>query len=66
MNNTRLTPLNVNAYVGYQILFKSRGKYMINEIIRASKSGKTITIDNPDLKNSLEIVSRRVYVLPKN
>lgn len=65
MNNIRLIPSNVNTYIGYQILFKSHGKYMINEIIRASKSGKTLTIDNPDLKNSLEIVSRLVYVLPK-
>ena len=42
---------------------KSRGKYIVKIILDISKSGKSIKIDHPDLQNSLQIVSREVYVI---
>ena len=63
MNLVRLTPENVSKYIGYQIRFKTRSNYVIKKIISASITGKSIKIDHPDLKNSLEIVSRQVYVI---
>ena len=59
MKLIRLTPDNVRYYINYQILFKSRGKY----ILKTSRSGKSIKIDHPDLQNCLQIVSREVYVI---
>ena len=58
----RLTPENVKNYIGYKIIFTSKGKTLIKDIISASNSGKSIKIDHPDLNNCLEIVSRKVYV----
>ena len=58
----RLTPDNVNNYIGYKIIFTSRGKTLIKNIISASSSGKSIKIEHPDLNNCLQIVSRKVYV----
>ena len=63
MKLIRLTPDNVRYYTDYQILFKSRGKYIVKIILESSKSGKSIKIDHPDLQNSLQIVSREVYVI---
>ena len=63
MKLIRLTPDNVRYYTDYQILFKSRGKYIVKTILESSKSGKSIKIDHPDLQNSLQIVSREVYVI---
>ena len=59
----RLTPLNVFQYIGRQIIFKSRKNYKVNRIISASTTGESIRIDDPDLQNALEIVSRIVYVI---
>tara|TARA_B100000427_G_scaffold269715_1_gene236149 strand:- start:491 stop:706 length:216 start_codon:yes stop_codon:yes gene_type:complete len=63
MKLIRLTPDNVRYYIGKEILFKSRGKYIIKIILDISKSGKSIKIDHPDLQNSLQIVSREVCVI---
>ena len=63
MKLIRLTPDNVRYYINYQILFKSRGKYILKTILEISRSGKSIKIDHPDLKNCLQIVSREVYVI---
>ena len=63
MKSLRLTPDNVRYYIDNQILFKSRGKYIVKIILDISKSGKSIKIDHPDLQNSLQIVSREVYVI---
>jgi hypothetical protein len=63
MKLLRLTPENVRYYIGNQILFKSRGKYIVKTILEASKTCKSIKIDHPDLQNSLQIVSREVYVI---
>jgi hypothetical protein len=63
MKLIRLTPNNVRYYIGNEILFKSRGKHIVKIILDMSKSGKSIKIDHPDLQNSLQIVSREVYVI---
>jgi hypothetical protein len=59
----RLTPENVHNYVGHEITFKTRNTHVITRILGVSSTGKTIQIDNPDLRNNLEIVSRKVYVI---
>jgi hypothetical protein len=63
MELVRLTEENVFQYIGFEILFKTRGHHIVKTIINASESGKSITIDHPDLNNTLEIVSRNVYVI---
>jgi len=63
MKLIRLTPDNVRYYIGKEILFKSRGKYIIKIILDISKSGKSIKIEHPDLQNCLQIVSREVCVI---
>ena len=63
MNKIRLTPANVSTYIGYEIEFKTRGEIVTKKIINVSDTGKTITIDHPDLKNNLEIVSRNIFVI---
>jgi hypothetical protein len=61
----KLTPENASKYLGYNILFVSRNQYITKKILGVSKTGKSIQIEHPDLKNSLEIVSRKVYVILK-
>jgi hypothetical protein len=56
----RLTPENAYKYIGYQIMFKTRGEYIIKKIIRLNPSGAVI--DHPDLKN-LVVYSRCMYVI---
>ena len=63
MNTIKLTPDNVSQYIGREILFRTRGNYIVKRIIRISDTCKTVYIDHPDLKDSLEIVSRKVYVI---
>ena len=64
MNTIRLTRENAHLHIGDEIIFKTRGNYIIKRIISASPTGKTITIDHPDLKNTLQLVTRKnVYVL---
>jgi len=57
----RLTTENANQYIGYDILFKTRGHYIVKNII--SVSATSIQIDNPDLNNSLQILTRNIHVL---
>ncbi len=61
MNLIRLTPENASNYIGYEILFKSRGIHIVKKIISVSRT--SVRIDHPDLHNSLQIISRKVYVL---
>ena len=61
MNLVKLNPENAYQYIGYEILFKSRGYHIITKII--SVSNTSVKIDHPDLKNSLEILTRNVYVI---
>ena len=63
MNITRLTPNNVSQYIGHEIIFKTRNNHIVKRIVGVSNQGKTITIEHPDLKNNLQIVSRKVYVI---
>jgi hypothetical protein len=56
----RLTPENAYKYIGHQIIFKTRGEYIIKKIIRLNPSGAVI--DHPDLKD-LVVYSRRMYVI---
>jgi DNA-directed RNA polymerase subunit F len=59
----RLTPENAKQYIGHMILFRTRNQEITKKIIGISPSGRTIQIDHADLKNNLEIVSRKVYVI---
>ena len=59
----KLTPENAQQYTGYNILFKTRKQYIVKKIVGVSKTGKSISIEHPDLNNSLEITSRQVYVI---
>jgi len=61
MNLVKLTPEISYKYVGCEILFKSRGNYIIKKII--SVSNTSVKIDHPDLNNSLEILTRNVWVI---
>jgi hypothetical protein len=63
MNTTRLTPANALQYIGYEIIFKSRKNNLCKRIIGVSNTGNTIYIEHPDLKNCLQIVTRKVYVI---
>ena len=65
MNTIRLTPENVFQYIEHEIIFKSRNNHIIKRIVNVSNSGKSVHIDHPDLQNTLEIVSRNVYVITK-
>ena len=62
----KLTPDNAKKYIGYDVSFNSRKINYIKKIIKVSESGKSITIDHPDLQNSLQIVSRDTYALIYN
>ncbi len=61
MKLIRLTQENVSKYMGYEILFKSRGNHLVKKIIGINKS--SVKIDHPDLNNQLEIVSRKIYII---
>ena len=63
MNLIKLTPENAHNYLGYEILFKTRNQHIVKRITAVSTSGKSVTIDHEDLHNTLEIVSRNVYVI---
>jgi hypothetical protein len=58
----KITPENVNRYIGEDITFKNGGEYVVRQILRASETGKTIEIDYPELKNNLQIVTRNVFL----
>jgi hypothetical protein len=58
----KITPENVNQYIGEDITFKNGGEYVVRKILRASETGKTIEIDYPELKNNLQIVTRNVFL----
>ena len=63
MQLIKITPDNVNKYIGYEIIFKTRNNYIIKKIISVSSSCKNIRIDHPDLQNNLDIMSRNIYVI---
>ena len=61
MELVRLTQKNASKYIGYEILFKTRGNHIIKKILGINNT--SVKIDQPDLHNQLQIVSRKVYVL---
>lgn len=63
MELIRLTQENASKYIGYEILFKTRGKYILRKILSINKT--SVKIDHPDLNNQIEIISRKVYILNK-
>ena len=63
MNLIQLTPDNVHQYIGNEIIFKTRKDHIVKRILGISDTGKSIMIDHPDLQNSLQIVTRKVYVI---
>ena len=66
MNNVRLTPNNAHQYIGHDIIFTTRNTRVVKRIMGVSNTGKSIQIEHPDLQNSLQIVSRKVYVILNN
>ena len=63
MKLVKLNTENAYKYIGYEILFKSRGSHIVKTIISVSKT--SVKINHPDLNNSLQILSRNVYVIIK-
>ena len=61
MELVRLRQKNVSKYIGYEILFKTRGKHIVKKILGINNT--SVKIDHPDLHNQIQIVSRKVYVL---
>ena len=61
MELVRLTQKNVSEYIGYEILFKTRGKHEVKKILGINNT--SVKIDHPDLHNQLQIVSRKVFVI---
>ena len=61
MQLVRLTPQNSHNYLGYEIVFKSRGILIKKRILGISNY--CVKIDHPDLCNELQLVSRKVHVL---
>lgn len=56
----RLTPENASKYIGYEILFKTRGSHIVKKIIGVNNS--SVKIDHPDLKDQI-VFSRQIYVI---
>ena len=52
-----------DQYVGYNILYKSRNVIKMSTIIAVSDTGKTIQVDDPDLNNALQTVTRKIYII---
>lgn len=63
MNSIRLTQENAHKYVGYDIVFRYTNRRVCRQILRVSRSGKTIYIDYPALGNNLQVVSRNIDVI---
>ena len=63
MDLVRLNTENVNKYKDCEIIFKSRGEYIVKKILGINK--KSIKIEHLDLNNNLEFVSRKIYVIIK-
>jgi hypothetical protein len=63
MSTIRLTPYNVQQYIGHDILFKHNHNFIMRKIISVSSGRKTIKIEYPPLQNNLQIVSRNIRVI---
>lgn len=64
MNNLlRLTSDNAAQHIGREIQFYYKSRYVVKTLNRVSPSGKTVYIDCPDVKNNLQLATRKVYLL---
>jgi hypothetical protein len=63
MSSIRLTPYNVQQYVGYTIVFTHNNYEIIRQIKRVSTGRKRVIIDYPPLQNNLEIMSRNIKII---
>ena len=61
MELVRLTKDNCSQYNGYNIIFKTRKNFIIKTILGINKC--SVKIDHPDLKDNVEFISRKVFVL---
>lgn len=59
----RLTTENATMYIGYNILFASKNGLFSRKILDVSNT--SIKIDFPDLHNTLQLISRNIFVLVK-
>jgi len=60
MQFIRVTSDNANKYIGYDIIFKTRGQKVIKKIIGVNNT--SIKIDHSDLNNQI-VFSRQIYVI---
>jgi len=61
MQLVRLTKENLSEeYIGYEILFKTRGKHIVKRILGIANT--CVYIDHPDLKNNLQL-GRKIYLI---
>ena len=60
MKLIRLTQDNASKYIGYEILFKTRGINIIKKILGVNNT--SVKIDHPDLDNCI-VFSRKIFVL---
>jgi|SaaInlStandDraft_5_1057022.scaffolds.fasta_scaffold372335_1 hypothetical protein len=59
----KLDYTNSRNYIGKTVLYYSRNTSKTSIINNISPSGKTIYINNSDVNNCLEIMTRNVYVI---
>lgn len=59
----RVTPQNSHQFVGHDICFRTRGKFVYLQILEVTNSGKTARVEYPELGNHLQLVSRRVFAI---
>ena len=59
----KITPENAAQYIGEFITFKHDGNSIVKRIESVSDTGKSIRVDCPEVENSLQIVTRNVYLL---
>jgi len=60
MRLIRLTHNNATNYIGFPILFKSRGEFIVKKIVSVSPT--SITIEHSDLNNCLQF-GRKIFVI---
>ena len=63
MNTIKLTQENSRKYIGSDILFRYTNRRVCRQILRVSRSGKTIYIDYPALGNKLLVTSINIEVI---
>ena len=60
MELVRLTHQNAHEYIGYEILFKTRGIHIVKRILGVNST--SIKIEHHDLHNQI-VFGRKVFVL---